>query len=1160
MAKFHEGVVAGMKQLSKALTQNNIEKIEVMLAVPSRITEAVKASRNPGIELIHQLKKWDEFNPVEFMQVIEEMNNRELLSLARKIPWLNVSVIQQDAPKKKTAHTFINLLRDVAPDDWKLIAMNLTESGDTEEILNCCIQEGIIAKDLTVLCKAMSEIERKDLVPKLQNYAALFEGLSGEEFKNKLLSEIEFEEEDNHPQWKRKLREYMLLQHRDVSVILDKETVALESVYTPLTVIEQESDRVKPEEETTIKEIEFLRNMIEDKRFGGRDSEDLSESEINKCTRSGMVDFESHISYCRTEEPEVWTLIGNPGCGKTFLCKYAGYNYGIDNIENFQYLLCIPCRDTEWHAIEVARQEDKEINKFIRRWLHISLPLGAGWAESLSRYLMRSGGESLLLIIDGLDEFIKTVPFDTTLLYLLLQKRVLPSATVLLTSRPGAWHIISNQFGNEFKINSHYQVLGFSPENRDSYFEKRMINESKLIDTHKLFNRHEELSLLALVPVNASLFSALFNDTADILAQTITDVYQALITYMVKRQLSRMGLREHTKVSHFHSFSPEIQECIEVIGEQAYNGIYDRELVCKDDVPLCLGEKEFLCERLGLMQEHFVVDKLVGRVKVWVYAHLTLQEFVSAMWLSYQEWTEQVMITRYLVSSDELFYMFKMVIRFVCGILCDKAAAMISILCNKLFPRTIQQIPMFYQLGYDCDTVYSGHNMITLTNWKEFLRPFLELVPIIIESKPGSSHLNYVKQILPAPLHLYFVSIISPNDWHTFLQSLPYLPHIQILYIYTNHIPTEQFQSLITRIHLCSLNYLALIFNKKFSSTILSYTSIISNMPANVKISIELDGCNNISDSDILFPLSANQFTGSLGIYKTKLSQKCINNLFSKFSSIQHFYYNNTYTRPDWSLQKLIELYKPINGLYILEEMRMSYDISPDIFSHFSSLQEIHLETEDAYSILPYIQSFSNLTYLSIQPTGSQERRKGPPRPPTLSYGPAGSPPVYKAYEDILKHIINNNTNTLRGIKLDCLDRIEINSWDSILALIQHCSKLIDLEIWYINTRVSTFISDNTTVHYLQSLVRLYLHIIPLTSTEVYTLCDGLAYNPVIKEITIKLCRLDSTSCIHLIHLIPTLPQLEILDVRGNDFNSPDPTQIKILEQTAKEYSVNCVT
>ena len=275
-----------------------------------------------------------------------------------------------------------------------------------------------------------------------------------------------------------------------------------------------------------------------------------------------------------------------------------------------------------------------------------------------------------------------------------------------------------------------------------------------------------------------------------------------------------------------------------------------------------------------------------------------------------------------------------MVIRFVCGILCDKAAAMIAILCNKLFPRTVQQMPMFYELGYVSDTKYfrekTVHKMPNLSNWKEFSMLLLELFPIIIESKPGSSHLNYVKQILPAPLHLYFISVISPNYWYTFLQSLPYLPHIQILFIHTGYIPTDQFQSLITRIHQCSLNYLALIFNNKDPYTILSYIRIISNMPANIKISIELDKCNNISDSDILFPPSAYQFTGSLGIHKTDISQKSINKMFSKFSSIQYFsYYTNP--KPDWSLQKLIELYKPSNGLYIMEG-EISYDIAPDIF------------------------------------------------------------------------------------------------------------------------------------------------------------------------------------------------------------------------------------
>ena len=118
----------------------------------------------------------------------------------------------------------------------------------------------------------------------------------------------------------------------------------------------------------------------------------------------------------------------------------------------------------------------------------------------------------------------------------------------------------------------------------------RMVSESKLEETQKLFKRHEEMNLLALVPVNASLFSALFNDTEDILAQTITDVYQELITYMVRRQLSRMGIKRYTGLSHISGFASEIKDCISVIGQEAYKGIYDRELVCKENTTLCLGK------------------------------------------------------------------------------------------------------------------------------------------------------------------------------------------------------------------------------------------------------------------------------------------------------------------------------------------------------------------------------------------------------------------------------------------------------------------------------------------------------------------------------------------------------------------------------------------
>ena len=164
------------------------------------------------------------------------------------------------------------------------------------------------------------------------------------------------------------------------------------------------------------------------------------------------------------------------------------------------------------------------------------MPMGIKWSKSLAKSITKTGGEGVLLIIDGVDEFIKDVPYKTTLLYFLLQKQILNRATVLVTSRPGAWNEIREEHGQELKVDSHFLVLGFSPKDRDSYFEKRINTEAKLVDTKELFFRHNEVNQLSLVPVNASLFASLFNATNNILSQTLTHLYSALILYIVRRK------------------------------------------------------------------------------------------------------------------------------------------------------------------------------------------------------------------------------------------------------------------------------------------------------------------------------------------------------------------------------------------------------------------------------------------------------------------------------------------------------------------------------------------------------------------------------------------------------------------------------------------------
>ena len=202
-------------------------------------------------------------------------------------------------------------------------------------------------------------------------------------------------------------------------------------------------------------------------------------------------------------------------------------------------------------------------------------------------------------------------------------------------------------FNQALTVDSSFQVMGFSPSDRDSYFEKRISTVDKLRDTKELFFRHDEINQLSLVPVNASLFTSLFNATDNILSQILTQLYSALIVYIIRRQLSRMGLKSLTRVERMAQFHPSILDCIDCIGKEAYEGIYHRELSCREeDVSIRVDSREYKTERLGLMQVQVKVLKLGRKVNVWTFTHLTLQEYIAAVYLSNKTWTMECIMVR----------------------------------------------------------------------------------------------------------------------------------------------------------------------------------------------------------------------------------------------------------------------------------------------------------------------------------------------------------------------------------------------------------------------------------------------------------------------------------------------------------------------------------
>ena len=125
-------------------------------------------------------------------------------------------------------------------------------------------------------------------------------------------------------------------------------------------------------------------------------------------------------------------MIGNPGCGKTFLAQTTALRFSQYELTQISYSIAIPCRNTDWHNMESTRMEEGRTitAEFVQEWLCIGLPVASEWPKELSKHLTKSDGEGLLLIIDGLDEFTKKIPFENTLLYLLLTRQSLMSISL----------------------------------------------------------------------------------------------------------------------------------------------------------------------------------------------------------------------------------------------------------------------------------------------------------------------------------------------------------------------------------------------------------------------------------------------------------------------------------------------------------------------------------------------------------------------------------------------------------------------------------------------------------------------------------------------------------------------------------------------------------
>ncbi|XP_072893714.1 NACHT, LRR and PYD domains-containing protein 3-like [Hemitrygon akajei] len=316
-------------------------------------------------------------------------------------------------------------------------------------------------------------------------------------------------------------------------------------------------------------------------------------------------------------------VAGVPGIGKTTMVQKIVYDWATGKIyQQFQFVFSFKFRDLNSFNCRINLRE-----LILDQYPYFRNILREIWKNP----------EGLLFIFDGLDEFKHTIDFadsrrDTEpkhqcpdpewwcevsdIVYSLIQGKLLPGCSVLVTTRPTVLHLLEMA-----EISVWVEILGFDGEERKEYFIRHFEDQTVAAAVFKHVKENEILYTMSYNPsycwilalALGPFFTQRVRDTQRV-PKTITQLYSYYIYNILKNH------------------GREIENPRDVllrVGQMAFRGVSDKKIVFTDGdlIKYSLQPSQFLS---GFLME-LLEREDSARSVVYTFPHLTIQEFVAAV-------------------------------------------------------------------------------------------------------------------------------------------------------------------------------------------------------------------------------------------------------------------------------------------------------------------------------------------------------------------------------------------------------------------------------------------------------------------------------------------------------------------------------------------------
>ena len=309
---------------------------------------------------------------------------------------------------------------------------------------------------------------------------------------------------------------------------------------------------------------------------------------------------------------------GDPGVGKTTLVWEMCKEWGEGRLLQ------------QWDLVVLVQLRDKNIRSATNLRDFFKFSPDSPINEIVYQHIRDTFGDRVLIIFDGYDELSKLQKTETSIFNQILESTLLPSASVIVTSRPVATATLPDAFKDHTQ--QHIEVVGFTKRDIDKYIKYKFSDDSDLLASFKEYiSSHQFILTLMYVPLHCAIVTDLYQmywrkGKRDFAPKTITQLYTCFLHSLLERYLDDHSVYgpQRLSIEMLSSLPQDVYDDLMKLTQLAAKGIEEKQYVFDD----------LTCNTLGLMQSVDDNESHKSKSTSYSFLHLTLQEYLAALYWS----------------------------------------------------------------------------------------------------------------------------------------------------------------------------------------------------------------------------------------------------------------------------------------------------------------------------------------------------------------------------------------------------------------------------------------------------------------------------------------------------------------------------------------------